>query len=228
MLNPFIKICAVNINSIDDNLYKYLLNLVSFEKQEKIKKYRFKEDKLRTLCGDVLLRYILINFYDIKNEQIAFYKNDYGKPFLKDLPFFFNISHSGEWVICAVSNENIGADIEIIKHTNLSIGERFFSKEENEYLNNTSKEEKEKAFFNIWTLKESYVKYIGQGLSMPLNSFSFKFERDLVKLHDSSNNIKNLNFRQYFIKDNYIVSVCSNLSCFPQQIDIINLSEMEG
>lgn len=226
MLNPFIKICAVNINSIDDNLYYYLINFVSYEKQQKIKKYRFKEDKLRTLCGDVLLRYILINFFDIKNGQITFYKNDYGKPFLKDLPFFFNISHSGEWVICAVSNEEIGADIEIIKDTNLSIGERFFSKEENEYLNNTSNDKKEKAFFNIWTLKESYVKYIGQGLSMPLNSFSFNIESDSIKLYDSSNNLKHLKFKQYFIDDDYIIAVCSNLSCFPQQIDIINLSDM--
>ena len=67
-----------------------------------------------------------------------------------------------------MSDKEIGCDIQQIKDINLSIADRFFTAEERKYVKCTED------FFRIWTLKESFIKAIGKGLALPLNSFSIK------------------------------------------------------
>ena len=122
-----------------------------------------------------------------KRERIdfKFTKNKYGKPFIKKLSrkngaqinrdIYFSLSHSGNILICAVSRYNIGADCQVINIKDLNIckkiAERFYSPQENLYLNNLS-DEYINNFFKIWTKKESYIKYTGKGLSEGLSTFS--------------------------------------------------------
>lgn len=133
---------------------------------------KFEDGKRLSLGCGLLLRYAL--FKEGENPDLPISLTQTGKPFIQsgsDLQF--NLSHSGNMAICSISNCNVGCDIEIIKSPSLNIAKRFFSPKENEILNsNPAPDEKEKLFFRIWTMKESFVKCTGKGLSEDFASFT--------------------------------------------------------
>ena len=159
-----------------------LYDLISDERKEKIIKYHFDKDKLHSMFAEVILRYALWERYGLKDLVIQ--KNEYGKPFLVNYnDIHFNLSHSGDWVLCGVGNENLGIDVEQIDDIELSVAEEFFTKEESDYLFTLNENDRLIAFYKIWTLKESYIKNVGEGLSIPLNSFMFKNEDNNIKIY---------------------------------------------
>ena len=81
----------------------------------------------------------------------------------------FNISHAGKYIVCIVSDEPVGIDIELLKSADLKIAERFFTSDETEYI---MLGEQTLRFCEVWTMKESRIKREGLGLHKPLNSFS--------------------------------------------------------
>ncbi|HKG53037.1 MAG TPA: 4'-phosphopantetheinyl transferase superfamily protein, partial [Anaerolineales bacterium] len=112
----------------------------------------------------------------------CFYYNQYGKPFLA--PEFssyllnFNLSHSGSMALYAITrNMEIGVDIECIQSDfeYEEIAQRFFSVNEVAVLRTIPTEKKLEAFYNCWTRKEAYIKALGKGLSLPLDSFEVSF-----------------------------------------------------
>ena len=106
-------------------------------------------------------------------KQIEFSTNAYGKPFLVNCPeIHFNLSHAGNYIACATHSYPVGIDVEVIEGIDLMIAERFFAKDEIKYIFTDSKDSLEQRFFEIWTKKESYIKWDGTGLSKLLSSFS--------------------------------------------------------
>ena len=147
-----------------------LLPLVSPEKQARIKRYHFFRDARNCLLGDVLSRVEICHATGLCNKQLAFSSNAYGKPFLTNNPHIhFNISHAGHYIACAVADEPVGIDIELIKSADLKIAERFFAPDETAYL---MANEQSIRFCEVWTKKESRIKWEGKGLHKPLPSFS--------------------------------------------------------
>ncbi len=206
--------------NIENHLFNQFSNLISNEKRERMKRLLNLCDINRTLIGDLLIRSLVCQKYKMNNEEIKFIYNEYGKPFVQKFSdFHFNISHSGEWVVCATANSNVGIDIERVSNIEaLKLANEFFSEEEFYDLSNMNSDEQINYFFDLWTLKESYIKTIGKGLYIPLNSFSIKKEsRTLI----SYKNIpKDFYFRQYSIEPNYKISACATREEFPQDIII--------
>lgn len=99
-------------------------------------------------------------------------RDGFGKPFIEGMPLHFNLSHSGRWCVCAVSPSIVGVDVQEHRTVSRAVAGRFYSDEEFRRLDALAGEEYEKEFFRIWSLKESYIKCIGKGLSHPLASFS--------------------------------------------------------
>ena len=97
-----------------------------------------------------------------------------GKPFLPDVPdFHFSLSHAGVWAMCAVWNRPVGCDAERIGRADLRIARRFFHAEEVAALEReTDPEARNRLLTRIWTRKEAYLKWTGEGLYQPMNSFS--------------------------------------------------------
>ena len=115
-------------NQYDDEIGS-LLAKISEERMLKAKKYTRRIDQKRCILGEVLLKYILWKHYGITSKEIGFRYNKYGKPLLiKPKGIHFNISHSGEWVLCGVSDTPIGIDVEGGMVEVVSIAERFFQK----------------------------------------------------------------------------------------------------
>ena len=125
--------------------------------------------------------------------DIVFAKGTYGKPYLAGFDLRFNLTHSNECVLVAVTSENeVGIDVEFLEqeHRFDDLVKRFFSHEEQqEYLLCDSDEERRLAFYRGWTRKEAYLKAVGLGLSYPLDQFAVSLARDethaLLRVEDS-------------------------------------------
>ena len=104
-------------------------------------------------------------------EDICIERGEYGKPYIKDHEEWqFNISHTDGLIVIAVADCPIGIDVEKIREPDYRIAKRFFTKAENEYIGSDI-EGRDVRFFEIWTKKEAYIKYIGKGLGEPLGNF---------------------------------------------------------
>ncbi len=153
----------------------------SSREKTKIDRYMFERDRHTCLVTRALLRFVLSRYTQIPPRLLRFRENDFGKPSLKpgitDIPIQFNLSHSSGLTACAVVlDSQIGIDVEnISRKIDLKIADRFFSREESECL---GKAGDKGMFFDLWTLKESYIKAKGKGLSIPLNKFSFTLGQD--------------------------------------------------
>jgi 4'-phosphopantetheinyl transferase len=192
----------------EKDVYSFL-NILSEEKKERVNKYIFKEDKIRCILGEILLRFALWKHFGLVRNDIKFIYNEYGKPSLygKD-GIHFSISHSGSWVLCGISDSPIGVDVECIPTDSLNIAKRFFTKEEYKYIKKQPIENQREAFCKIWTLKESYIKLIGKGLSIPLDSFSFNLLEDHIQFVNNLKVDDSYLFKSDKINDSYCMACC--------------------
>ncbi|SUY47142.1 phosphopantetheinyl transferase [Clostridium putrefaciens] len=212
-------------NQYDDEIAS-LLTKISEERRRKTKKYARRIDQRRCIVGEILLRYILWKHYGITSKEIVFQYNEYGKPLLiKPKGIHFNISHSGEWVLCGVSDMPIGIDVEGRMVEVVAIAERFFSEDENRYINSHLLCDKYDAFYKIWTLKESYIKCVGMGLQIPLDSFSFVFLKEQINMFVDGRLDNKYIFKSKKISDRYHMALCIlGKTCNLWENDIKNIS----
>lgn len=206
-----ITVFYLDVSTINMETYEKFYSIVSDERKSKANKFRFFDDSKRCIFGEILLLYSLFRFLGYNAIPHIDY-NSYGKPFIKNLnDFHYNISHSGQWVVCAYGNSEVGVDIEkiVYEHDNNGIINNFFSKEEKDFIClNADKITRAQRFTQIWTLKESYIKYLGTGLSTSLNSFSTNIIQGVVK--NSENQIdKYAKLKSYLLGNDYYLSICS-------------------
>jgi len=222
-----ISVFAIKIDrSMDQITFSTLLENVSEEKKERVGKYRKYEDKIRCMLGDLVVRYVLHSEYKLKMHDIEFINNDFGKPMLKLYDnIHFSISHSGEWVMCAFDDSPIGIDIEIYGSNDSGIVKRYFHEKEFEEFMEKDESEKTSFFYKLWTAKESYIKMVGKGLSIPLNSFSVLGE--IVTLENSADNINDKSYLKSFnLDDNHMVTLCTNKIEFNKDVKILSIEEL--
>jgi len=222
-----IDIFAVNLtHQIEQRDFNNLLSLLSKEKREKILRFRNYEDAQRGLIGDILVRKIVCNRTGLRNEDIEFINNKFGKPFLKNTnKIKFNISHSGKWVVCAISEKDIGIDIERIQPIDINFVKRIFTIKENEEIMRINKELQLKYFYELWTCKESYIKALGEGLSIALNSFSIQIKENCISIR-TDRDLNNFFPRMYNIDKNYKMAVCSTENSSPDEVNMISLEDL--
>ncbi|TCL57582.1 4'-phosphopantetheinyl transferase [Kineothrix alysoides] len=220
------KIYSVNSRiRLSDTLYEELLKLVDLDYQERILRYRFWEDRQRSLFGCLLSRYAIIKNFGLRNDEIKITENEYGKPFVSECgKIYFNVSHSGDWVVCVINNSVVGIDVQEIESIELSIAERFFTKEENDYLLSLKVNDRLQGFYDIWSLKEAYIKALGIGFSMPLNKFSVVKSEDGFKVKETSDT--EFYFKQYPIDKEYKLSVCSKKNNFCHTIESLTINDI--
>lgn len=220
------KVFALKItNKLDDLTSKSLLSTIEKKKRERLLKFVFWQDMHRSLFADLLIRKIMIDEYDLANEEIYFTVNEYGKPYCDIFnDFHFNISHSGDWVVCAVDKNPIGIDVEEISTIDLDISKNFFSdKEHNDLLLSNDPFD---YFFTLWSLKESYIKFLGKGLSHPLNSFSMRFLNERIVIESYDQILENIYFQQYQIDDAYKMALCSVNPNMPEEVFIYKINDL--
>ncbi|HWT76565.1 MAG TPA: 4'-phosphopantetheinyl transferase superfamily protein [Mobilitalea sp.] len=204
-----VNIYIANIREcIDPSQINKFLNIISREKKERIERFHVHEDFLRSLYGDIIIRKTIEKELGIAAKNILIGINQYGKPYTINVPYFhFNISHSGDWVTCATSTFECGIDIEKITTCDINIAKSFFTKSEYIELVKRKGAAQTDYFFDLWTLKESYIKWKGKGLYMPLNSFTIK-ERN-GKFYVNSFENDEIKFHQHNFTEKYKLALCT-------------------
>ena len=156
-----IHILCVNISNATDEDYRKLYRLANRERQERADRYLRREDALRCVTAHALLRYAT------GCDELSPARTADGKPYLPQMPdFYFNLTHSGDFVAIAYGDSPVGIDMEQIlpDKARQGIAQRFFAPAEQQAATTPAD------FFRIWSMKESYLKYLGTGLSGSMKS----------------------------------------------------------
>jgi 4'-phosphopantetheinyl transferase len=113
------------------------------------------------------LRKIIADYMEVNPNDIIFQYTPKGKPYISNSPIHFNLSHSNEIAVYAVTfNKKVGIDIEYNSNISsiLELSYANFSKKECALISTLSLPEKQKMFFKLWTIKEAYLKATGEGI----------------------------------------------------------------
>lgn len=172
----------VNDEEITNNeLIASYTSYLSKDELEQHNRFHFEGRRHQYLITRMLVRYVMSLYSDIAAEDFIFAKNDYGKPFVKNqnIRIDYNLSHTKKMIVLAVTvDADIGVDVEYLdrKTDCLKLAKSMFSKSEYTQLCELPSEKKKEHFFDIWTLKESYIKARGMGLSIPLGDISYSLD----------------------------------------------------
>lgn len=192
-----------NINDFNTEDINNFYDKIPKLKKDKISKFKNYESKVRSIIGEMNLKELLAK-KNISYNSLDYYINKYGKQYLKNDKIFFNISHSFDYVITAISNNEIGIDIEKVRQTPIKIINQFATEKEKEYILSSNKNIEER-IFKIYTLKEAYFKMLGTNLNNILE-VEFIIENDKIYCNDK-------NVKVGFINDikGYIIAYCEKL-----------------
>lgn len=190
--------------------YETLMQVLPEKRREQIRKLHFDIDKKLSLVADLFIRSVACTVLGCSYIDLQFEKNEYGKPYFAGATdFHYNISHTKNAVAVGVSKEPVGIDVEKIRDYKMKLANRFFCEAEVNYIKKET-ENAPKHFYEIWTKKEAYVKWVGKGLSIPLNSFDV-FDCTLPCRPEAVQ------------VGGYIVSVCGNE--YREGISVVRLEE---
>jgi len=182
--------------------------------------------KLHTVAGELLARYSVGHYLSKPDQEINLVFGTKGKPHIGNLAdVHYNISHSGHYVVCAVAPSEIGIDVERIRKVNLRIAERFFSPSEINDLMACDEENRMQYFITLWTIKESYLKAIGRGLTQHLNSFTIVKNGDAYLL-TGNKEAEGYGIETKQLNHEYMMAVCSPLPFSPSEIWHVTLADI--
>ena len=179
------------------------LKELSTDRYNRAIRFKMEEDSLRSIAGSLMMKKYLNGLEGIKY-------NSFGKPSKEG--YYFNLSHSGDFVLFALADSEIGVDIEIFKKKNESLEDYVLSLDEKNKLTD------EFDFYRFWTSKESLMKYLGTGLSnkikdipaLPLEGkkiyndeelYSINFDYHNYSISTTTNKKDNYQFNVIDIKD---------------------------
>lgn len=218
--------CTEIKKPLDRAVYENLLLRISENQRERINNFRVREHAEHSLIAELLIRLIIRQRLGLENEEIRFGLNGQGKPFLEKHPdFHFNLSHAGSWVVCAAGPHPVGVDVERIQPIHSSIAERFFSTAEAAWLSRIPRKKQLAAFFDLWVLKESYMKALGKGFSLPLHAFTVHPGEDEIAVFTDGKKDPWF-FRRYHLQEGYKLAACSDQEDFPDRLTMLDLQNI--
>lgn len=191
-----------DLKKIDTYMFWYAQ--MSNERKKKIDSFVFEKDRMLSLGAGILLHKGLT---DAGLKETNYIYGQYGKPYLQNEKLFFNISHSGEYVVCGFSDEEIGVDIEKIQTFDNELINFVFNKNEIEYIK-VNYPMPDEGFTFLWTIKESVMKYFGTGLSLGPKEIDVDMSGE-ISATCKKYNCSELCFGHYPVKG-YALTVCSN------------------
>lgn len=206
----------------------------------RLQRFCFEEHKKQLLLGRVLMRQVLSRYEELAPADWKFCYNDYGKPLLApklltqlSSPLYFNLSHSRGVIVLAVARlEEIGIDIESNSRSRRveKIAQRYFSNVEIKNLLALDESQRLARFYDLWSLKEAYIKACGMGLAIDLGHFSFSFaQTDKINIEfadQRDDDAKHWQFWQLNAVDGFNLALAAK-SKSGQQINQIKHFEFE-
>ena len=136
------------------------------EKRARVERLHRAESQKQTICADHLARTLLMQA-GAQPEQLQFSHTPLGKPLCPGSGLYFSLSHSGNFVLCVVAAREVGADLEALRTIRPALATRVCSPAELEYVCPQGVFDSER-FLSLWTAKEAYLKYTGEGIATDL------------------------------------------------------------
>lgn len=212
-----VRIGAVLLDEVSaEGTVSALLPQVNPQRQARVQCFAHAEDQLRSLAAEVLLGQMLREKELVRAEHfpLVLALGERGKPYLEELPgVHFNLSHSGELAVCAVGRAPVGVDVQQFSGIREGIVRRCFLEEETAWWEQLPEGEKEKAFCQLWALKESFLKVTGQGMRISMRRVSFFGSGELTVRQDWDDR----HYRARICETGmpYALAVCSEESADP-------------
>lgn len=183
-----------------------------------MERFHFARDRRRDLVARALVRTVLSRYAAVAPQEWVFRADADGRPWIANpLPeprIEFNLSHAGALVVLGVgAGRALGVDVEsLTRETDTDRLDRYFAPREREALAKLPEACRRRRFFELWTLKESYLKARGVGLRLPLNAFAFEFagEHGLRVSFDAPlcDSPRRWRFWQFTPRADYVAAVC--------------------
>lgn len=196
--------------------------------RQKVASFARSNDAQRSLLGEVLIRHLISEISGSKLPDHPFSTGEKGKPAPEGYRgIHFNISHSGRWVVVALSTDIVGVDVERMRKVPEGVAHRFFSEAENKMLQNATDDgQKADIFFTLWTIKESFLKAIGKGLTKSLSSFTVVQTGDHHFSLTNDPEAEGFHLRVFELSEGYKLAVCARDNQFCENINVMNISEL--
>lgn len=204
----------------DEELYAAVYAAASPARRAKTDRYQFARDRFLSLGAETLLRHALREAGEALPAELNY--GAQGKPELPGMPWHFNLSHSGDWAICALGMESVGCDIEKLGPARMNVAERFYTPVELARLKAAEEGERALLFYRLWTMKESFLKATGLGLSLPLNAFEITPEGEINQHVDD----RRYSVREFSRIPGYCCAVCSAGECGEWKLQIVDLKQL--
>lgn len=170
----------------------------------------YQKDKRNTRYSELFKYYCIREHTGCYFDDIQFSKEEYGKPVLQ-MPsgIHLNISHTDGFSVCVVSDKNVGIDIEKIEAIDLDIAKKYFALTEYQYIMNAQNSDVQfNRFFEVWTMKECYLKLLGIGMYKELDSFSITPGRESYNIVETEKNMsQSFSFFHNLVFEKYALSV---------------------
>ncbi len=222
--------CAFLADLDAEGLWERYPALLTDAERARQQRFRFAEDRRRDLAARALARTVLSRYASVAPEAWVFEADAHGRPRIAApqtaAPLEFNIAHSGDLVVVGVAPGNpLGVDAEhLARGTDTTRLERYFSPLEIEQLRALPAHARRLRFFELWTLKESYLKARGVGLRLPLHSLAFEFPASgAVRLSLAAgipDSASRWALAQFTLRDEYVLAVCAE-RVGPQPLQLV-------
>lgn len=171
-----------------DRRYDAYARLLNAAEREQESRFHFERDRIRYRVTRAMARRVLSNYLRLPPESLTFEKNAYGRPELgneeaRRSGLTFNLSHTQDVIMMGVTRGRmLGVDVERVcaKRASADLAARFFAPSEGAEVVGAPHHRRDDLFFQYWTLKESYIKARGMGMSIPLAKFGFTLRDEAI------------------------------------------------
>ncbi|MGT2637901.1 4'-phosphopantetheinyl transferase family protein [Streptococcus ratti] len=195
------NIKILSIKDISVEAYQLYLSLASPFKKRRLARYRDKNDKLRSIASDILIRQAVSAYKKIPIETVKILTNPFGKPYTPNCRLEYNVSHSHQLSILGCCLRPIGVDIEKMEEIEFDAILKQFGTEL-EYSNFKKSNHQKEYFYKIWTLKEAYFKCLGTGIT-DLQAIEI-----IIKDNRIITNKLEYRFESFLVHKDYMAAVC--------------------
>lgn len=207
---PFLEEDTFSSITMMEEKIRLLMEKTEERRREKILRMKNTGQKTRSLAAGILLHDALCETLDLEEDAPPFFfeYTERGKAYLPEEPHVhFNLSHSGEYVCCAVGDEPVGVDIQEKLKGKEKIAERFFTPGDRQMLRGLAEKEREDLFFRMWSVKESYVKLTGEGMARGLSGFEIDWRKN--RIFEKNEEKAAAYFAERELAEKYRLCVCS-------------------
>ncbi|MGN1060757.1 MAG: 4'-phosphopantetheinyl transferase family protein [Candidatus Coproplasma sp.] len=213
-----IKLTYIDVEKFSDAEFERACAALSLERLNKVQSLKFEKDRRLSAAAGYILEQALRG-EGVTNPQLVYNAN--GKPYLKEGGVYFNLSHSGTVAVCAISDAEVGVDVQKIRPIDGGLIKKVCTEEEYAFV--TADEEGVfERFCRIWTVKESVMKCLGAGLSLSTSRIRVDISDSIGAAIDGEES--GLCFKEYAL-NGYRITACSAVNDFSPELEKVSISK---